>query len=136
MSALKWQGWLVGLMALAGLLVFAPLTLYVWASGPAVEAVVPTARVTSCRIDPTSHRVLAALEATGEGSYLITVEFRDAEHPTPDTRTAQSLVRVPGLTPATPAQAEAVGPVWPPATTPWCGVASVSLSEPPAGSTR
>ncbi len=32
-SALKWQGWLVGLVTIAGLLVFAPLGLYVWASG-------------------------------------------------------------------------------------------------------
>lgn len=32
-SALKWQGWLVALVFVAGLLVFAPLGLYVWAGG-------------------------------------------------------------------------------------------------------
>ncbi|MBT1188746.1 hypothetical protein HET69_33380, partial [Streptomyces sp. CJ_13] len=81
MSALKWQGWLVGLLVLAGLLVFAPLGLYVWASGePAPQAPATAAgsvRVTGCRIDPASRRVVAGVEATGQGSYVVTVEFRD-----------------------------------------------------------
>ncbi|MET8292882.1 hypothetical protein ACWC5F_05320 [Streptomyces sp. NPDC001272] len=134
--ALKWQGWVVGLMGLAGLLVFAPLGLYVWASSPsrpaAAAAAPPRVRVTDCRIDPASKRVLAAVEAGGgEGSYLVTVEFRD-RRPAPEgggadgARTAQSLVLLPGLAPsAPPARTEAVGPVWDPATAPWCGVAAV-----------
>ncbi|MER5808397.1 hypothetical protein ABT143_09425 [Streptomyces sp. NPDC002033] len=130
MSALKWQGWLVGLMGLAGLLVFAPLGLYVWASaGASAPRPRPDVRVTSCRVDPASHRVAATVEATvgerGEGSYVITVEFRDRRTPGPGTRTSQSLVRVPGLTPAAPSYAEAIGPPWPLGTTPWCGVAGV-----------
>ncbi|MGT2530127.1 hypothetical protein ACU4GG_25820 [Streptomyces nojiriensis] len=87
-SALKWQGWLVGLVTLAGLLVFAPLGLYVWASAggggrqeaaprPAVEYV----RVTGCRVDPAGRRITATVEATGRaegaGAYVVTVEFRD-----------------------------------------------------------
>lgn len=68
-SALKWQGWVVGLTVLAGLLVFAPLGLYVWASGepgaapprPAVDDV----RVTGCRVDAGSRRVVAAVEVAG-----------------------------------------------------------------------
>lgn len=43
-SALKWQGWLVGLVTLAGLLVFAPLGLYVWASGGGAGEAAPRAR--------------------------------------------------------------------------------------------
>ncbi|MCX5376269.1 hypothetical protein [Streptomyces sp. NBC_00091] len=127
-STLKWQGWLVGLMGLAGLLVFAPLGLYVWASGggPAPAAPPPDVRITGCRVDPPSRRVVAALEARGEGSYVVTVEFRDRRPPSPDARTSQSLVRIPGLTPDTPARTEAIGPVWPPATVPWCGVAGVA----------
>lgn len=126
-SALKWQGWLVGLMGLAGLLVFAPLGLYVWASGGDGTAAPPPpdVRVTACRVDPASHRVAATVEARGEGSYVVTVEFRDQQPPGPDTRASRSLVRVPGLTPAVPSYAEAIGPVWPPATTPWCGVAAI-----------
>lgn len=56
-SALKWQGWLVGLVVLAGLLVFAPLGLYVWASGgDGARAAVapPDVRITECRVDPPS----------------------------------------------------------------------------------
>ncbi|MEU9304682.1 hypothetical protein [Streptomyces sp. NPDC048269] len=125
MSALKWQGWLVGLVTLAGLLVFAPLGLYVWASGEPPREVVEDvrARVTGCRIDPASRRVAATVEVTGQGSYVVTVEFRDREHPGPGARVAQALVKIPGVTPGTPEHAEAVGPVWPAATTPWCGVA-------------
>ncbi|MFJ8208374.1 hypothetical protein [Streptomyces sp. NPDC096033] len=129
--ALKWQGWVVGLVGLAGLLVFAPLGLYVWASSPARPAAAtvppPEVRVTDCRIDPASRRVLAAVEARGgQGSYVATVEFRDRRPSAADARTSQSLVRLPGLTPDTPpARTEAIGPVWPPATAPWCGVAEV-----------
>ncbi|MFJ9338108.1 hypothetical protein ACIRP0_02310 [Streptomyces sp. NPDC101733] len=131
MSALKWQGWLVGLMGLAALLVFAPLGLYVWASGggagaPAPGPAAPEVRVAECRIDPVSRRVVAVVEARGEGSYVVTVEFRDRELPGPNTRTSQSLIRIPGLTPDPAARAEALGPVWPPATTPWCGIASTT----------
>ncbi|MCJ1677827.1 hypothetical protein MTF65_10825 [Streptomyces sp. APSN-46.1] len=134
MSALKWQGWLVGLVVLAGLLVFAPLGLYVWASGDPPPSAVPPAvaesvRVTGCRIDPASRRVVAGVEASGQGSYVVTVEFRDSEDPQPGTRSAQSLVKIPGVTPATPEQAEAIGPIWPPATTPWCGIADYSLAD-------
>lgn len=135
--ALKWQGWVVGLVGLAGLLVFAPLGLYVWASGPPSQpaaAAVPPPRVevTDCRVDPVSRRVLAVVEARGgQGSYVVTVEFRDRRPPQADARTSQSLVRLPGLTPDTPpARTEAIGPVWPPATVPWCGVAGVTGAEP------
>lgn len=132
-SALKWQGWLVGLLVLAGLLVFAPLGLYVWASGePAPQAPATAAgsvRVTGCRIDPASRRVVAGVEATGQGSYVVTVEFRDQADPGPGVRSAQALVKIPGVTPATPERAEAIGPVWPPATIPWCGVAQSTRTE-------
>ncbi|KIF01348.1 hypothetical protein PL81_36095 [Streptomyces sp. RSD-27] len=134
--ALKWQGWAVGLVALAGLLVFAPLALYVWASSPArppaASAPPPEVRVTDCRIDPASRRVLAVVEARGgQGSYVVTVEFRDRGPSLPDARTSRALARLPGLTPDTPpARTEAVGPVWPPSTPPWCGVTAVA-PEPP-----
>ncbi|OEJ33478.1 hypothetical protein [Streptomyces subrutilus] len=126
-GALKWQGWLVGLVTLAGLLVFAPLGLYVWASGgpsphEAVE-VDPRARVTACRVDPASRRVVATVELTGRGSYVVTVEFRDREHPGPATRAAQSLVKIPGVLPGAAERADAIGPVWPAATILWCGIA-------------
>ncbi|MFE1416435.1 hypothetical protein ACIGFK_06275 [Streptomyces sp. NPDC085524] len=136
-SALKWQGWLVGLVTLAGLLVFAPLGLYVWASGggqraavqrPAVEDV----RVTGCRIDPAGRRVAAAVEATGRaegaGAYVVTVEFRDRAAAEPGGRTAQSLVKIPGVAPGATEYAEALGPVWPAATTPWCGIAAAEFT--------
>ncbi|WP_158709889.1 hypothetical protein [Streptomyces katrae] len=136
MSALKWQGWAVGLMVVAGLLVFAPLGLYVWASGepgaapprPAVEDV----RVTGCRIDPGSRRVVATVEVTGRpegtGAYVVTVEFREKAAPDPATRSAQALVKVPGVAPAVTEHAEVLGPLWPPATTPWCGVAAADFT--------
>ncbi|RPF45898.1 hypothetical protein EDD96_2464 [Streptomyces sp. Ag109_G2-6] len=138
--ALKWQGWVVGLVGLAGLLVFAPLGLYVWASSPSrpadATAAPPQVRVTDCRIDPASRRVMASVEARGgQGAYLVTVEFRDREPSASASasagdagaRVSQSLVRLPGLAPDTPpARTEAVGPVWPPSTAPWCGVAGVA----------
>ncbi|WP_327361789.1 hypothetical protein [Streptomyces sp. NBC_01296] len=138
MSALKWQGWAVGLTVVAGLLVFAPLGLYVWASGepgaapprPAVEDV----RVTGCRIDPGSRRVVATVEVAGRpegtGAYVVTVEFREKADPDPDaaTRPAQSLVKLPGVAPSATEHAEALGPLWPPATTPWCGVAAADFT--------
>ncbi|MBT2404707.1 MULTISPECIES: hypothetical protein [unclassified Streptomyces] len=143
MSALKWQGWLVGLMVLAGLLMFAPLGLYVWASGEAGEpgeppprAVAGAVRVTACRIDPASRRVVAGVEVTGSpprlGVYVVTVEFRDREEPEPGARAAQVLVKVPGVAPGATEHGEAVGPVWPAATVPWCGVAGADFtpSEP------
>ncbi|MEU9146187.1 hypothetical protein [Streptomyces sp. NPDC048349] len=136
-SALKWQGWLVGLVTMAGLLVFAPLGLYVWASGGAsprgpVE-VEPQARVTACRVDPASRRVVATVEVTGRGSYVITVEFRDQEYPGPGTRASQALVKIPGVLPGAAERAEAVGPVWPVATVPWCGVAEAYADPAAAG---
>lgn len=84
-SALKWQGWLVALVFVAGLLVFAPLGLYVWAGGrPAArsaEAAPDDVRITGCRIDPTSRRVVASVEAVNgfpeQGAYVVTVEFRE-----------------------------------------------------------
>ncbi|MCX5145755.1 hypothetical protein AB0C90_26095 [Streptomyces sp. NPDC048550] len=138
MSALKWQGWAVGLTVVAGLLVFAPLGLYVWASGepgaapprPAVEDV----RVTGCRIDPGSRRVVATVEVAGRpegtGAYVVTVEFREKADPDPDAaaRPAQSLVKLPGVAPSATEHAEALGPLWPPATTPWCGVAAADFT--------
>lgn len=139
-SALKWQGWLVGLVALAGLLVFAPLGLYVWASGGDPPAELPRAavedvRVTGCRIDPASRRVVAAVTAAGRpegpGAYVVTVEFRVTQLPDPVERAAQALVKVPGVVPGATEQAEAVGPVWPLATVPWCGIASAEFT--PAG---
>ncbi|MEV6951666.1 hypothetical protein [Streptomyces sp. NPDC051183] len=140
MSALKWQGWLVGLVVLAGLLVFAPLGLYVWASGEPGGAEPPRAavedvRVTGCRIDPASRRVVAAVEATGRpeglGAYVVTVEFREEADPAPGDRTAQALVKIPGVAPGATEHAEALGPVWPPNTTPWCGVAAAEFRAAP-----
>ncbi|MBT2480423.1 hypothetical protein [Streptomyces sp. ISL-94] len=139
-SALKWQGWLVGLVTLAGLLVFAPLALYVWAGGGGPVAAEPRAaveyvRVTGCRIDPASRRVVAPVEATGRregpGEYIVTVEFRDSPPPDPTGRAAQSLVKLPGVATDATERAEAVGPVWPPATTPWCGVAAATFTTTP-----
>ncbi|MFD3719942.1 hypothetical protein [Streptomyces sp. NPDC058674] len=138
MSALKWQGWLVGLVTLAGLLVFAPLGLYVWASGgpsdgagaprPALEGV----RVTGCRIDPASRRVVAGVEAAGRpegpGAYVVTVEFRDTARAEPGGRSAESLVRIPGVAVTATEHAEALGPVWPVATVPWCGAAAATFT--------
>ncbi|MFC6983843.1 hypothetical protein [Streptomyces cirratus] len=131
-SALKWQGWLVGLVVLAGLLVFAPLGLYVWASGGgagggarAAAAPPPDVRIAECRIDPPSRRVVAVVEGRGEGSYVVTVEFRDSPPPAPGARTARALAALPGLTPDAPSRTEAIGPVWPPLTAPWCGVVGV-----------
>ncbi|WP_405978987.1 hypothetical protein [Streptomyces sp. NBC_00158] len=123
-----WQGWVVGMVCLSGLLVFAPLGLYVWASGSpaAPPPAPPEVRVTGCRIDPPSRRVVAVLEARGEGSYVATVEFRDRQPEAPDAREARTLVRLPGLTPSgPPARPEAVGPVWAPGAGVWCGVAGV-----------
>lgn len=147
-SALKWQGWLVGLVTLAGLLVFAPLALYVWASGggppaaPPSRAALEDVRVTGCRIDPASRRVVAAVEAAGRaegpGAYVVTVEFRDSAQARPGGRTARSLVRIPGVAPAATEHAEALGPVWPPESAPWCGAAEATFtpdpSPPPAAS--
>ncbi|MFE2552467.1 hypothetical protein ACFXGI_28515 [Streptomyces sp. NPDC059355] len=142
MSALKWQGWAVGLTVVAGLLVFAPLGLYVWASGepgaapprPAVEDV----RVTGCRIDPGSHRVVATVEVSGRpegrGAYVVTVEFRERATPDPAAaRAPQALVRLPGVDPAATEHAEALGPIWPVSTTPWCGVAAAEFTPAEAG---
>ncbi|APU41897.1 hypothetical protein [Streptomyces sp. NRRL F-4428] len=136
-SALKWQGWLVGLVAIAGLLVFAPLGLYVWASGGGQHEAPPRAavedvRVTGCRVDPASRRVAAAVEATGRaegvGAYVVTVEFRDRAEADPGRRAAQALVRIPGVAPGATEYGEAVGPVWPVATVPWCGVAGAEFT--------
>ncbi|MGW0362207.1 hypothetical protein [Streptomyces sp. NPDC002990] len=138
MSASKWQGWLVGLVVLAGLLVFAPLGLYVWASGAGPSAVAPRApledvRVSACRVDPPSRRVVAALEVRGgqrePGAYVVTVEFREQAQPEPGGRAVQALVKVPGVDPGAAAYAEAVGPVWPVATVPWCGVAAAEFTR-------
>lgn len=136
-SALKWQGWLVGLVTIAGLLVFAPLGLYVWASGgepqePPPRAAAQDVRVTGCRVDPASRRVAAAVEATGRaegvGAYVVTVEFRDRAEADPGRRAAQALVRIPGVAPGATEYGEAVGPVWPVATVPWCGVAGAEFT--------
>ncbi|MDK9497454.1 hypothetical protein QEZ40_002113 [Streptomyces katrae] len=130
-SGLRWQGWVVGMVCLSGLLVFAPLGLYVWASGGPADpsrpaAAPPEVRVTGCRIDPPSRRAVAVLEARGEGSYVATVEFRDRPPAQPDARESRTLVRLPGLTPTTPAaRTEAVGPVWATGAGVWCGVAGV-----------
>ncbi|MFJ9544700.1 hypothetical protein [Streptomyces erythrochromogenes] len=138
MSALKWQGWLVGLVTIAGLLVFAPLGLYVWASGGEPQEAPPRAavqdvRVTGCRVDPASRRVAAAVEATGRaegaGAYVVTVEFRDRAEADPGRRAAQALVRIPGVAPGATEYGEAVGPVWPVATVPWCGVAGAEFTQ-------
>ncbi|KPI13534.1 hypothetical protein OV450_2864 [Actinobacteria bacterium OV450] len=138
-SALKWQGWVVGLTVVAGLLVFAPLGLYVWASGepgaapprPAVEDV----RVTGCRIDAGSRRVVAAVDVAGRpgavGAYVVTVEFREKADAEPGERAAQALVRIPGVAPGATERGEAVGPVWPAATVPWCGVAAAEFTAAP-----
>lgn len=137
-SALKWQGWLVGLVTIAGLLVFAPLGLYVWASGGEPQETPPRAavqdvRVTGCRVDPASRRVAAAVEATGRaegaGAYVVTVEFRDRAEADPGRRAAQALVRIPGVAPGATEYGEAVGPVWPVATVPWCGVAGAEFTR-------
>lgn len=140
-SALKWQGWLVALVAVSGLLVFAPLGLYVWASGggaPQEEPPRPATqdvRVTGCRVDPASRRVSATVEARGRaegtGAYVVTVEFRDRAEADPARRAAQALVKVPGVAPGATEYAEAVGPVWPVATVPWCGVAGAEFTPAP-----
>ncbi|MCX5404972.1 hypothetical protein OHA37_13890 [Streptomyces sp. NBC_00335] len=149
MSALKWQGWLVALVFVAGLLVFAPLGLYVWAGGaPAARpagAARGDVRITGCRIDPASRRVVASVEAVNgypeRGAYVVTVEFREPSAPTrpgapprsgaPAARGPQALVRVPGVRPAAVEHAEALGPVWPPATIPWCGIAAAEFAPDP-----
>ncbi|MFB6823423.1 hypothetical protein ACFCXA_17760 [Streptomyces virginiae] len=137
-STLKWQGRLVGLVTVAGLLVFAPLGLYVWASGGDAPQTPPRAavedvRVTGCRIDPAGRRVVAAVEATGRaegpGVYVVTVEFRDRAESDPRGRTAQALVKIPGVAPGATEYAEAVGPVWPVATVPYCGVAGAEFTR-------
>ncbi|WP_327304907.1 hypothetical protein OG730_16100 [Streptomyces sp. NBC_01298] len=155
MSALKWQGWLVALVFVAGLLVFAPLGLYVWAgSAPAARpagAARGDVRITGCRIDPASRRVVASVEAVNgfpePGAYVVTVEFREPpaatvrgvpesrgpEVPAPMARGPQTLVRIPGVRPAATERAEAVGPVWPPATIPWCGIAAAAFAPDPPG---
>ncbi|QES49871.1 hypothetical protein DEJ50_20645 [Streptomyces venezuelae] len=130
----RWQGWFVGLVGLAALLVFAPLGLYVWASGGSSEPAgavgvaaapyvpVEDAAVSGCRIDPASRRLLADIEvksrAPGVGSYVVTVGFRQD----PPLGTAQALVRLDRVAPGIAARGEAVGPVWPAGVTPWCGV--------------
>ncbi|MET9466803.1 hypothetical protein ABZY44_18760 [Streptomyces sp. NPDC006544] len=141
MSALKWQGWLVSLVCVAGLLVFAPLGLYVWAGdAPAprpASAAAQDVRITDCRIDPASRRVTASVEAVNRfpygGAYVVTVEFRAQAHPEPGDRGAQVLVKVPGVLPGATEHGEAVGPVWPPAQVPWCGVAAAEF-DPAAAS--
>ncbi|MFD6984249.1 hypothetical protein ACFWAX_26600, partial [Streptomyces sp. NPDC059956] len=145
MSALKWQGWLVALVFVAGLLVFAPLGLYVWAGGaPAARpagAARGDVRITDCRIDPTSRRVVASVEAVNgfpePGAYVVTVEFREPPAPSPvqpggvGPRGPQVLVKIPGVLPAATEHAEVVGPVWPPATIPWCGIAAAVFAPDP-----
>src|SRR5215216_5764890 len=153
--ALKWQGWLVALVFVAGLLVFAPLGLYVWAgSAPPVRpagAARDDVRITDCRIDPASRRVAATVEAVnrfpGRGAYVVTVEFREQPEQGTDRSPApvlpavsaggtpvgggpgpQALVKIPGVRPAGTERGEALGPVWPPATTPWCGIAAADFS--------
>ncbi|MFD9304391.1 hypothetical protein ACFWCB_17340 [Streptomyces sp. NPDC060048] len=158
-SALKWQGWLVALVVVAGLLVFAPLGLYVWAGGAPVARAAGAARddvrITDCRIDPASRRVTASVEAVnrfpGEGAYVVTVEFREQPDagPTPsgagpapgavpspgpavpDARGPQALVKIPGVSPAAVERADALGPIWPPATVPWCGIAAADFTPAP-----
>lgn len=185
--ALKWQGWLVALVFVAGLLVFAPLGLYVWAGGAPAARPAGSARddvrISGCRIDPASRRVVASVEAVnrfpGTGAYVVTVEFRD--HPTPDpdggqasgpARAAASgsagapdrapgvaadrvadpvvapaagvsgsaapavmgpqvLVRIPGVRAGAAEHADVLGPVWPPATVPWCGIAAADFTLAP-----
>lgn len=141
-SALKWQGWLVTLVCVAGLLVFAPLGLYVWAGdAPAprpVSAAREDVRIADCRIDPASRRVTASVEAVnrfpGEGAYVVTVEFRAKADQGPGDRGAQALVKVPGVLPGATERGEAVGPVWPPAQVPWCGVAAAEFDPAAASS--
>ncbi|MGW4683361.1 hypothetical protein ACWEPM_00310 [Streptomyces sp. NPDC004244] len=136
-GALQWQGWVVGLSALAALLVFAPLGLYVWAGdgsgGAPPRAAVTDVRVTGCRVDAVSRRVVASVEAAGRpegvGAYVITVEFREQAEPVPGGRVAQALVKVPGVAPGAVERGEAVGPVWPAAAVPWCGVAGAEFTQ-------
>lgn len=152
-SALKWQGWLVALVSVAGLLVFAPLGLYVWAGGaPAARpagAAREDVRITDCRIDPASRRVAASVEAVNRypapGAYVVTVEFRDQPGPEPDRagsaasaasaassgRGPQVLVRIPGVRAGATEHGDALGPVWPPATVPWCGIAAADFTPAP-----
>ncbi|MER5761780.1 hypothetical protein [Streptomyces sp. NPDC002082] len=139
MSALKWQGWLVALVFVAGLLVFAPLGLYVWAGGrPAVRpagAAPDDVRITDCRIDPASRRVVASVDVVNgfpePGAYVVTVEFREQPVPGPADRGPQALVKIPGVRPAATERTEVLGPVWPPAATPWCGVAAAEFAPDP-----
>ncbi|WP_330298277.1 hypothetical protein [Streptomyces sp. NBC_00503] len=136
MSALKWQGWLVALVCVAGMMVFAPLGLYVWAGGaPAPRpgsAAREDVRITDCRIDPASRRVVASVEAVnrfpGAGAYVVTVEFREKETRAPGDRWAQALVKIPGVAPGATEHGTSLGPVWPPDTVPWCGVAAAEFT--------
>ncbi|MCY0925921.1 hypothetical protein OTB20_06815 [Streptomyces sp. H27-H1] len=209
--ALKWQGWLVALVFVAGLLVFAPLGLYVWAGGAPAARPAGSARddvrISGCRIDPASRRVVASVEAVnrfpGPGAYVVTVEFRDhptrdldggqasgsaraaasgsagapasgpdqVSPPTPERAAAsgsagtpdrapgaaadrvadpvvapaagvsgsaapavmgpQVLVRIPGVRAGAAEHADVLGPVWPPATVPWCGIAAADFTLAP-----
>ncbi|MEW2413723.1 hypothetical protein AB0953_08370 [Streptomyces sp. NPDC046866] len=144
-GASRWQGWLVGLVALAAGLVFAPLGLYVWAGGGGAEAgaagagparaAVEDVRISGCRVDPVSRRVVAAVEVAGRpegvGAYVVTVGFREKAEAVPGERAAQALVKVPGVAPGATERGEAVGPVWPAAAVPWCGVAAAEFERAP-----
>ncbi|MFF5446184.1 hypothetical protein [Streptomyces sp. NPDC012888] len=141
MAVSRWQGWFVGLVGVAALLVFAPLALYVWASGgsgtPSDDVYDPAeaardAAVTTCRIDPATRRLVAVAEVTSgaarTGSYVVTVEFRQD----PPLGTVQALVRLDGVAPGTTATGEAIGPVWPAGVVPWCGVSGATFDPSPA----
>ncbi|GAA1592953.1 hypothetical protein GCM10009731_53190 [Streptomyces globosus] len=139
MTALKRHGRLLGLSAVAAVLVFTPLGLYVWGGGGPAAApprgALEDVRVTGCRVDPASRRVVAAVEASGRpggaGAYVVTVEFRDDDGSRPGGRAAQALVRIPGVAPRAVERGEAVGPVWPFAAVPWCGVAGAEFTPAP-----
>ncbi|MFE2284200.1 hypothetical protein ACFXDJ_08505 [Streptomyces sp. NPDC059443] len=139
MSALKWQGWLVALVCVAGMLVFAPLGLYVWAGSAPAPRSAATARedvrITDCRIDPASRRVVASVEAVNrfpdKGAYVVTVEFREKATRSPGDRWAQALVKIPGVLPGAREHGDSLGPVWPPDAVPWCGVAAADFAVAP-----
>ncbi|WP_424212074.1 hypothetical protein ACN20G_08200 [Streptomyces sp. BI20] len=132
-SGVNRPGWALGLVLVAGLLVFAPLALYLWAGGddhrPEPRRPVEEVTVSACRIDPSSRRVTAEVTVANPGAdtgrYVVTVRFRRGE----DGAESRALVEVPGVEPGREEHGEAVGPVWPREVVPWCAVAAAEFRE-------
>ncbi|MFJ3926608.1 hypothetical protein [Streptomyces sp. NPDC090022] len=132
------RGWVAALMALAALLVFGPLGLYLWANGGPREAPGPAASVsvTGCRIDPATRRALARVEVVGDGTgpaaRAVRVSFRQGE----SGPVTETLVEVPPVPAGEVAETEAIGPAWPrwtPGLVPWCAAATTDPAPPSRG---